>query len=99
MGLKTKNYEIKKNGITIPEAYAQINQITISEDGICYADFKIQQTRDSMSLGALDRVCIDCKVDKSLPIYEQVYTYAKETVFTGWEDDIVESITMVSESD
>ena len=60
-------------------------------DGTCYANFKIQQTRSAMELEALDCVNIDCKVNKSLPIYEQVYSFAKETVFVGWEDDIVET--------
>lgn len=90
MGLKTTNYEIKRSGITVPTAYAQIAQIEISEDGTCYANFKIQQTRDSMNLTALDNVNVICKIDKSLPIYEQVYNAAKETDFVGWEDDIVE---------
>ena len=89
MGLKTIDYDIKKSGLTIPEAYAQIAQIELSEDGTCYANFKIQQTRDLMNLDALDNVNVMCKIDKSLPIYEQVYNAAKETDFNGWEDDIV----------
>lgn len=90
MGLKTTNYEIKKSGITVPEAYAQINQLSVTEDSACYATFKIQQTRDAMELEALDNVSVVCKINKSLPIYEQVYNFAKETEFAGWEDDIVE---------
>lgn len=90
MGLKTTNYEIKRSGITIPDAYAQIEQLTVAEDGRCFADFKIQQTRNLMCLSALDRKSVECMVDKSLPIYEQVYNAAKKTVFVGWEDDIVE---------
>lgn len=90
MGLKTTNYQIERSGITVPEAYAQIIQLHVTEDCNCYADFKIQQTRGVMVLDALDRKSIMCKVDKSLPIYEQVYNYAKETEFAGWEDDIVD---------
>ena len=90
MGLKTTNYKIEKSGITIAEAYAQITQLSVTEECDCYADFKIQQTRDTMGLEALDRKSIVCKVDKSLPIYEQVYNYAKELIFVDWEDDIVE---------
>jgi len=90
MGLKTTDYEIKKSGITVQEAYAQISQLSVTEDGTCYATFKIQQTRDAMNLSALDRKSIVCKINKSLPIYEQVYVIAKDTDFVGWEDDIVE---------
>lgn len=90
MGLKTTNYKIAESGITISEAYAQIEQIAVLENGTCFADFKIQQSRDSMQLTALERVNIECKVDKSGVIYEQAYNAAKETIFAGWEDDIVE---------
>ena len=97
MGLKTTNYEIKSKGITVPEAYAKIIQLTVSENGACHANFKIQQTRDSMSLLALDNVNVICEINKSLPLYEQVYIAAKESHFPGWEDDIVEDDTVVEE--
>lgn len=90
MGLKTKNHKISESGITIADAYAQIEQIAVTEDGTCYVDFKIQQSRDAMQLSALERIHIECKVDKSGIIYEQAYNMAKKTVFEGWEDDIVE---------
>lgn len=96
MGLKTTDYKIERNGIKVPEAYAQINQLSVTEDSTCYATFKIQQTRDAMELDALDYVNVQCNVNKSLPVYEQVYNFAKETEFVGWEDDIVEAEAEVS---
>lgn len=33
MGLKTTNYEVKKLGITLPEAYAVIGKVELSASG------------------------------------------------------------------
>lgn len=90
MGLKSKNYEIKQLGLVIPEVYAQISNIRCDLEGNCQASFKIQATRDSMNKEALDNIFISCEIDKTLPIYEQVYNQAKLGVFVDWEDDIVE---------
>ena len=90
MGLKTTNYKINGAGITIPEAYAQIEHINVDINGSCYACFKIQTSRSSMDMKSLDNVHIYFEADKNLPIYEQAYNYAKQTEFVGWADDIVE---------
>lgn len=89
MGLKTTNYELSELGITIPDAYAQIEHLSVNIDGRCHANFKIQTTRDAMNKESLDRVSVRFESDKSLPIYEQAYNYAKKNVFKNWEDDIV----------
>ena len=31
-----------------------------------------------------------CNIDKTAPIYEQLYLKAKEEYFSNWQDDIVE---------
>jgi len=90
MGFKKQNYEISSLGIVMPEAYAQINHINCDLEGNCDALFKIQSTRDNMNKKAFENVFVSCKIDKALPIYEQVYNQAKLEIFADWEDDIVE---------
>lgn len=92
MGLKTTNYEIKDLGITVPTAYAQVTSLFIGKDGRAYADFSIQQNREDVGTkDAFTKERVNCTVDKTQPIYTQVYNKAKETIFEGWEDDIVET--------
>lgn len=43
-----------------------------------------------MDREALYAETIELDIDKDLPIYKQVYEYAKTVLFTDWEDDIVE---------
>ena len=91
MGLKTTNYEIKDLGITVPDAYAQITSIFADKNGKAYADFSIQQNREDVGIKSpFARVSLSCDIDKTQPLYTQLYNKAKEDVFAGWEDDIVE---------
>lgn len=91
MGLKTTNYEVKDLGIMVPTAYAQVTSLFIDKGGNAYADFSIQQNRDDIDTKeAFAKESISCTIDKTQPIYTQVYNKAKETIFEGWEDDIVE---------
>lgn len=90
MGFKKQNVEIAKLGITIPKAYAQISFFHVNRLGKCIADFKIQTSRENMDKEALYVETIELDIDKDLPIYKQVYEYAKTVLFTDWEDDIVE---------
>lgn len=91
MGYKKSNYEIKEMGLTIPEAYAQIVHLTTDINGNATAVFEVQQDRDSIAKKkAFENVRYGTKIDKNLPVYKQVYEKAKETIFAGWEDDIVE---------
>lgn len=89
MGFKTKNYKIEELNITIDNAYARISTLTIV-DHKAYATFNIQQDRESTeSLPSLELVTFSCVINKNLPVHEQVYNKAKESLFTNWEDDII----------
>ena len=99
MGLKTTNYEIKDLGITVPDAYAQITSIFADKNGKAYADFSIQQNRDDIGIKeAFTKESISCTIDKTQPIYTQVYNNAKETIFKDWEDDIVDETATETET-
>lgn len=96
MGLKTSNYQVKDLGITIPTAYAQLIRVSVDAKGHAAGMFKIQQTREDIrAKNALDDAHIYCKVDKTKPIFEQVYNAAKENLFKDWEDDIVDETETV----
>lgn len=90
MGLKTTNYEIENLGIVVPEAYAKINNVSVNEEGVAMAQFYIQQSRENMNLSPFKVTSIRVKIDKDLPLHKQVYVASKESLFEGWEDDIVE---------
>lgn len=90
MGLKTNNYNIDGINLTLPTAYAQITHISINLDGTANAMFAIQQNRNMISTNnAIETKHISCSIDKEQPIYSQIYIKAKETLFEGWEDDII----------
>lgn len=91
MGLiKKNNYTIEDLGIVLEQAYAQIRNVTIDIDGNASVIFVIQQDRESIATKQpIDVISWRCNVDKSLPIFEQIYIKAKEEIFNGWEDNIV----------
>ena len=92
MGLKTTNYEIKKFGITVPEAYARLTDITINLNGEACGTFEIHQSREDINKSqSLERVYIDTVIDKEVPAHSQLYIAAKAKNFIDWEDDIVDS--------
>lgn len=45
MGLKTTNYKLNSFGITLPEAYARLTNVTIDVQGKVFGIFEIHQTR------------------------------------------------------
>ena len=91
MGFIRSNYEIKELGISIPSAYARITSMHISGEGKAYAKFSIQQTRDAISTkDSLETVSFATTIDKTQPIFRQIYVAAKEELFNDWEDDIIE---------
>ncbi len=94
MGLiKNDGYTSEKLGITIPQAYARLISVSLDCNGNANAMFNIHQNReDTVEKSPVDQVYINTKVDKNLPIYEQIYIVAKEKIFGGWEDDIVTDI-------
>lgn len=91
MGLKTTNYEVKELGITLPEAYAQIVELSVSSKSVATARFSISKSRaDIPVLMPVNVELVTAIIDKDKPIYEQMYLAAKETIFANWQDDIVE---------
>ena len=91
MGLKTTNYEVKDLGITIPTAYARIVNIHSDLEGEASVIFEVQQLRENIGVKeALERKYLSMTIDKNLSSYAQAYTKAKEEIFIGWEDNIVE---------
>ena len=98
MGFKKTNYTIEETGIVLPEVYAQIVEASVDSNGKAYAVFSIQQSREAIKkFVPLETVAITCVIDKEKPLHEQIYIKAKEAVFEGWEDDIVEENTEVEE--
>ena len=110
MGLKTTNYEVKKLGITLPEAYAVIGKIEMSDRGSGYAEMYIQATRENaLNLQPIETKRVDFFWDRKSDIAETIYAAAKvektsrrinretrqmeevliDTMFSGWDDDII----------
>lgn len=78
MGLKTTNYEVKKLGITLPNAYAVIGKVEMNERGSGYAEMIIQATRDNaLKLQAIDTKRVDFTWDRKKSIAECIYEAAK----------------------
>lgn len=94
MGLMlNQEYVIDDLGISIPTAYAKIGTISISETGTARTVFNIHKTRESViDKVPLTKKLISVDIDKTLPIYSQIYTAAKEYAFKDWEDDIIEEL-------
>lgn len=92
MGLKINNYNVDNMNLILPTAYAQITHLSIDLNGNTNAIFSIQQNRDMIAKNeAIETKHIRCLIDKEQPIYTQVYIKAKESIFEGWEDDIVKA--------
>ena len=99
MGFKTTNYEVAELGITLPTAYAQIETLTTDINGEVYATFAIQQNReDIVTKTILEHKTFMCKIDKSQPLYEQLYIAAKPELFPNWENDIVDETDVIEET-
>ena len=89
--IKKTNYTVNKLGMVLPIAYAIIDHISIGKNGKALATFNIQQTReDALQKNPLEKINVTVDIDKTQPIYSQIYVAAKETNFIDWEDDIVE---------
>lgn len=99
MGLKTTNYRLENFGITIPEAYARLTNISINVNGWAIGTFEIHQTREDLAISdSLEKKYIEVFINKDLPIYTQIYNASKEKVFADWEDDIIENIEITEEN-
>jgi hypothetical protein len=91
MGLKTTNYEAKEFGIILPTAYARLINFNVNLNGEAFGMFEIHQTRNDIGLKkAIERKDLEYVIDTDLPIHKQLYEKAKEELFIGWEDDIIE---------
>ena len=102
MGLKTRNYTIAENGLTLPEAYAVIRNLNVyGERG--NAEFAIQASREkAINLAPLKTVHLEFTVNRNENPYVTAYNLAKSTrdltigehtvtkkmPFYGWEDDV-----------
>jgi hypothetical protein len=77
MGFKKTNYEVKKLGITLPEAYANIRNLKIDgENG--YAEIVVQSTREATGkLAPLETVRVDFKVNSNENPFVTAYNTAK----------------------
>ena len=90
MGLKTTNYKLNSFGITLPEAYARLTNVTIDVQGKVFGIFEIHQTRQDLENSkSLEKKHINLIIDKDMPIHRQIYLKAKEQLFSNWEDDII----------
>ena len=90
MGLKKFNYRVKTLDVVVPDAYAKLADINIDSNGRAHGLFIIQQDREAIdNFQPFELVEIICNIDKTLPIYEQIYNEAKKTEFSDWTDDIV----------
>ena len=91
MGLIKTNYIDKDTNIHLENAYAKLDRIYLEHGTKANSYFKISDSRENAeNYAALNTIHFECEIDKKLPIYEQIYTKAKEEIFTDWKDDIVE---------
>jgi hypothetical protein len=90
MGLKKKNYEVEKIGITLPLAYAQVREISIYENE-CNATIFVHKDRESIEKFApIETKTLCFKFDRSKNLLGQIYENAKEKFFHDWQDDIIQ---------
>lgn len=77
MGFKKTNYEVKKLGITLPEAYAIIRNLKIDgENG--YAEIVVQSTRETTKMFTpFEVVRVDFKVNRKENPFVTAYNAAK----------------------
>ena len=89
MGFIKKDYVNEKMGLALPGAYARICDISIDSENNAQAIFIIQQSREATyAKQPIDGVVFNMRIDRSKPVYEQIYAAAKETIFADWEDDV-----------
>ena len=80
MGLKKTNYKIESLGITLPQAYAIIKDITINGES-ARADFVVQASRETANtLNPLEIKTLYFKVDRNTNPYQTAYIESKKQV-------------------
>ena len=89
MGLiKNDGYNLK--GVNITPAYAKITKLFV-DDTIARAYFGISNSRKNLEANTpIDEIYYECEINRSNDeVFKDVYTKAKQDIFTGWQDDIV----------
>lgn len=89
MGLKTTNYEVKKLGITLPIAYAKIENLVI-RGKYARADFVIQTDRNATeSKAPIERVSVEFALNRN----ESPFVTAYNTAKMSYEDNAINEET------
>lgn len=101
MGLKKQNYESKKLGITLPEAYAYITDFKLKESGgktYGRAIFAIQTSREAcVSKAPIEEVVLESiELDRSKNVLAQAYEKMKEGSTYEVEDPITHEKQVIS---
>jgi hypothetical protein len=87
MGLKKKNYEIKNLGITLPEAYALVKNISMTRNN-GFADIVIQSSRENaIKLAPLETIRVRFKANVEENPVSLAYAKAKEKGVTEIYDE------------
>ena len=105
MGLKTRNYTIEESGLTIPEAYAIIKNLSVKGED-AYVEMVVQTSRENaLNLAPLQTVKFNCRVNRNENPFVTAYNFSKRKFekhlpneevreeynpFYGWDDDIAE---------
>ncbi|MCI8575631.1 MAG: hypothetical protein HFI09_04090 [Bacilli bacterium] len=91
MGLfKKDNYIVK--GVKLNNVYIKLQRLYIENGNKAIAYFGISDNRENLNKGlSLEELYLECEINKSKNIYEQLYQKSKEELFKDFEDDIVES--------
>lgn len=96
MGFKKENYEVKSMGITLPQAYAVIREMTI-KPRYCKATFAIHSTRDlalNEQVTPIETVVLRVPNDRTDP-FLTAYAKAKEVSYIVEKDPETEEETQV----
>jgi hypothetical protein len=95
MGLKTKNYEVKKLGITIPEAYAIIDKIENEKNSVSII-FGIYASRENADkFKPVETKNIHFVWDRKSDIAVTAYNLAKGQSVHEYEDENGEKKTHI----
>lgn len=89
MGLiKNDGYNLK--GVIITPCYAKITKLFV-DNTIARTYFGISNSRENLEVNTpIDEIYYECEVNrKNDEVFKDVYTKAKQDIFTGWQDDIV----------
>ncbi len=86
MGLKTKNYEVKKLGITIPEAYAIIDKIENEKNSVLVTFGIYAKREDQKDLNPLETKSFHFVWDRKSDIAVTAYEIAKGQTVVEQED-------------